>query len=200
MALVPILLVGCGAGQVKGTFPDDMSREDHLAAAEMDQAKAEAALDRYDPSDLRERASTGTLYNPTEVFKDRATRYKDLAERHRAAARKLDEFEAEQCRGATEEDKLESPIEAVTEEVQDIDGGVRVFLSENADVEKVLAAARCHRAHARARGWVGMEDCLLNIPDLKLTTAKNAHAIDIVGTGESSVAELRARAESMALR
>jgi len=203
IAMTAAWLAACGS---QGTHPDDMSAEEHRDMAAGDEAEADEHESQYDP-DSRQPIGANTAgqsdlfygladYNPTEGHLAEAQRHQDLAAEHRAAAAALEAFEEQECARFPSETRASCPLLGQVTSVENVDGGVRVVLSEGANAAAVADHMRCHLAYARTQGREGMDHCPLYVEGatvdaeggITLTTA----------AGDSAVAELRQRARAHA--
>jgi len=135
-----------------------------------------------------------TDYNPTEGHLAQAQQHQDLAAEHRAAAEELEAYEEHECARFPSQTRASCPLLGQVASVEDVDGGVRVVLSEGANAAAVADHMRCHLAYARTQGREGMDRCPLYVEgaavdsegDITLTT----------NAGDAAVAELRRRARA----
>lgn len=207
---IPVLLAAslaaaCGGNQ--GTQPDDMSAEDHRRAAAGEQAESDAHGSRYDPDT---RATTGSssapnsdlfygpeVYNPTEVHRHASEEHRTLAEQHRAAAAALEAYEEQECGRFPAATRAACPLLGQVAEVEDVDGGVRIELAEEAMRDAVADHMRCHVAYARTQGREGMDQCPLYAEGASVTSDADG-VILTTDAGEEAVGELRRRARAHA--
>lgn len=197
------LLIACGGGQ--GTHPDDMSAEEHRRAAEREDTESERHGSQYD-SDSRRPIGAQTAqsdmffglsdYNPTEGHLSQAQQHEDLAAEHRAASAALEAFEEQECARFPPETRRVCPLLGHVASVEDVDGGVRIQLSEGANAAAVADHMRCHLAFARTQGREGMDHCPLYVEG---ATVDGEEGITVTtDAGDQAVAELRQRARAHA--
>lgn len=207
-ATAVLSISGCASD---GTKPDDMSAAEHRAAAEHDRSKAEQHAEEYDPHAISPRDPSsgddiiygvddvywpGEVYNPTAAHRSLAERHQDLAHAHEAAAKSLEQFEEGACKAFPAKTRPACPLLGPVASVEDIDGGVRLRLSEGFAVEPVAAHVRCHFAFARTQGYQGMDACPLFLKGLRVQEGEGV--IDLLLDDESQLEELRKRARSHA--
>ena len=115
---LPLLLasVACGGA---GTQPHDMSVPQHQAAAAQEQETATAHAAQHDPNATgTEQRCTGgkgkvcwtQTVNPTQGHETAAEEHRELAAKHRAASKALQDAEANKCVGLSDEDRDTSPF------------------------------------------------------------------------------------------
>lgn len=198
------MFVACGGSQ--GTHPDDMSAEEHRAAAAREDAQGEGHGSEYDPNSRQpvgaQTAGQSDLffgladYNPTEGHLAQAQRHQDLAADHRAAAAALESFEEQECARFPPETRASCPLLGQVASVEDIDGGIRIGLSEGANAAAVADHMRCHLAYARTRGREGMDHCPLYVEGASVETEGGITLR--TDAGDAAVSELRRRARAHA--
>lgn len=195
------LLVACGGSQ--GTRPDDMSAEEHRRAAAEEDAASQGHESQYD-EDARQQmgpanASPDLLYgladyNPTEGHRASAQRHQDLAAEHRAAAAALETFEEQECSRFPPETRAVCPMLGQVAAVEDVPGGVRLRLSDDANAAAVADHIRCHLAYARTQGREGMDHCPLYVDGATVDTSDGITLT--TSSGDAAVRELRRRAHA----
>lgn len=140
-----LALAACGGS---GRKPEDLSVEDHEAAAARHESRAESR----DGPPLR--------VDPAGRYRFNAAHARH-AEEHRQAAEKLRADEEAACPGLPEAERATCPLmrEPVLA-VETLPNGVRVTYG-GADAGALGRQAECHRAHGAAEGREGMPGCPL---------------------------------------
>lgn len=194
-----ILMFGCGA--TPGTQPDDMSAAEHRAHAAAEKREAAKHTSQYD-GDATDVAQYGAevwdvvIYNPTQVHLERASEHRTHAADHLAAASALEAFEEAECKSFPAVTRKECPLLGTVEEVQEVEGGVSITLSDKLDREAALAHVKCHLAYARTRGRKGMSHCPLYVEGVSASAGQGAHVIELRVEHSERLSALRERARS----
>lgn len=163
LAGLALLLAACFGGVGAGTEPDAMN-----------------------PQELEG-------YNPTTVYLRLARQHEKHASEHLSAARRLEEFEQGGCKAFAPEIRAVCPLLGQVDAVEDVPGGVRVWLSEGVDVDAAVAHMRCHLAFGRAHGRAGMESCPLYVPEVRVERVRQSRGVDLESSDPGPVDELRQR-------
>ena len=198
-----LLALACGGPQDPAT--EDLTAEEHEAEAAREEAAASEHEDRYDPD---ARLTTGGQqpgtdlyygtdhYNPTEVHLHAAVEHRDHADAHRARAEQLRSFAEAECAEFPPETRASCPLLLGLEEVEDIDGGIRMTFASEQDLAPVVDHIRCHIAFAAARGDDGMETCALYVHGARVAVQDNV--VSLTTDRGEHVAELRSRVRRQA--
>lgn len=193
-----VLLFGCGA-------PQYATASGHEREAETEERAARADEARYDP---HARTMMGThgpaaqfgvppdVFNPTEQYRDRAERHRQHANEHRRQATELRTFEAQECAFLPEATREACPLLLGVEQMEDVDGGVRITFASGDEMAPIVEHLRCHIAFAAAEGRDGMENCALYVPGAQVRA--EGHVVLLTTNDGRYVAELRRRARLQA--
>ncbi len=208
--MLSVVLAGCGIYR-SGTDPDAMSEAEHREMAESYRRRELSHRGRVDPDAVQvaetshggysgllgggDPASThaspaGQVFNPTASHLSDARRMHELASEHEAAADALVAYEAAECSGVDHAHRASCPLVGPVRSVTDVPGGVRLNLSDDADVDALANHAHCHAAFARRMGSHGMDHCPLYVP--QITVVREGHTLTLTTDGD--VDELRRRA------
>lgn len=198
-----------GFGCQRPVRADDMSAVAHRSEAEKERAAADAHLRRYDPQaqvqvprgvarDPEAVAAVDVVadYNPTLWNLDAAARHKAHAAEHERAAKELDRFEAEECKGFRPGVRAACPFLGPVRSTELIPDGVRVRLAEGVPVRTVAAHMRCHLAFARTRAFQ-VSECPLMLRGAEVNLTADGTGIDVTSHDRSTAQELRKRAAAM---
>ena len=203
--MVATMSAGC-AGSGRSVRPDEMSADAHRreAAKVSEQANAEAARTKAPPPNQAANPSGNPegYYSPVNrqtpeaAQEAHARRLKAHARQHLNAARYLETSEDAACRSTPAAERAACPLLGPANTVQDIPGGVRVFLAGGARVEAILEHMRCHLAYARTRGFEEVADCPLYVRGVDIARGPGEGSIDIVSAGNNAKVadEIRLRA------
>ena len=218
MSVVAFAIAGCASGRV----PHQASAAEHDAAAK-DNAALAAAHERA-AEDAPPCADIPDIYEICWTRSDTEQAHRDLAERHRrlaaahsAEADALREAEARACVGVAEEDRDISPFLRSDDilRVEMLDAGaaedestipvVRVTFGkvpglDNENLERLIG---CHLARNAALGHdvPEMEYCPLVPHGAQARVAADGGDLTVtIAAGESSVGEVRRRAQRLAER
>jgi hypothetical protein len=198
LAYLTLLAIGCGGSD---TRPEAMSAEAHRREAATDEAQA-AEYERRDDQrgplfqdpDSREdwAAAFGPAsYDPSAKHRElRSARLRDRAAAHRAAAAELERYEEAECGRFPPETRPACPLIGQVEAVVDVEGGVRLGLTEQVPVAAAAAHMRCHIAYGRSRGREGMGQCPLYLEGVEVTVEGSTITLS---APEGAVRELRRR-------
>ena len=191
-------LMGCGGAT--GVRPDDMSAEQHRAAASRHEAHAGQHEEEFDPDARDTRATTGAgfefaeeIYNPTQSHANAAAREHAVAEQHLQAAAALEAYEAEECGSFPAATRATCPLLGQLERAEDVDSGVRLYFQDQVNADAVYAHIRCHIAFARTAGREGMDGCPMYVPGVT-AERESSGAVVLRSDDAAAVAEIRARA------
>jgi hypothetical protein len=204
------LVVACATPSPKKVSPDELSAEGHRNEAAAEAANARSHEEQYSPgsvelSPARDRSGDGdllnaaTLQNPTESHLTQAQWHKAHADAHLEAARKLEAFEDEACRGVPAKERGACPLLGPVTAIRDVAGGVAIDLSPKVDAAKATAVMRCHYAFARTRGFSPVAAaCPLYVRGLLIEQA-GQHTVEITAKDAANTKHVResARAESV---
>lgn len=182
-----------GCASTPGARPDDMSADEHRAAAEQHQAEAAAHESQYEPEAQAEAIQpepdeygqfSTEVYNPTEAHLRHAKQHRKHAADHEAAAEELEAFEEGECGRFTPEVRRTCPLMGKVAAVEDIQQGasqggpaqsppkrgLRIRFAPDVDTQAVIAHMRCHLAFARKTGRKGMSHCPLYVEGVAIAT------------------------------
>jgi hypothetical protein len=173
-----------------------MSAEEHRALAEQEEQRAADHAARYDPGARALRVTTVPddntpqvdAYNPTHYELDAAAGHTKSAERHRKAARALEQSEDQACVGVAPAARSACPLLFPTT-VEDTPRGVRVTFASEADAERAAAVIRCQQAFAQTRAFEDLPTCALYAPGLKLE--QKGAVLELAAKDEADVERLR---------
>jgi hypothetical protein len=186
--------------------PDDMSAEAHRAAAQKEWREAQLQMaNAVNDSPGRDPSSTGIM---PEIYTDpdansnlaydprvQATLLKKRAREHEQAAAVLESFEETECRTVPPAERTVCPsLHRVTKE-RDIEGGVRLRVSDPASSDDVVIGIRCHYAFARDHGFPDHATCPLSIRGIEIRKTSASDAVDVVGKDARTTAEIRKRVD-----
>jgi hypothetical protein len=204
--LAPIACL-TGVGCAHGTRPDDMTAEQHQAAAQKEQKKAQQEeATAYTNAPGANALNAGIepelyLYPQAGVPQDHladARRLQEHAREHEQAAAQLQQFEEAECKGLPASQRSTCPLMRSITDVGDIDGGVRIRFVDQSHASTALPRMRCHYAYARAHGFSNSPDCALYIRGVDFRQSSDPHAIDIVSNDPKTTAEIRKRMHASA--
>lgn len=214
--------LGC-ADPVSEPQADGVVAERHRREAEAHSKDAEAHSRRYDPragspSYGGAGPSSGTWtpdgdwesdrdwnddlywdmqqYNPSIRHGLEAEEHERRAREHLEMARKLESFERRECRAFPSQTRALCPLLGPIESVEEIEGGVRLHLAADVDVNAVVAHMRCHVAFARTRDHAGMDQCPLYLENVRIQRLARTRSIDLIASGDAAIRELRRRAHA----
>ncbi len=193
------VLVGCAPKSVR---PDDESAAAHerdAAHAREIEAKHEQA---YKPNAVEHTVEhshgidleTSSTYNPTAWHIAEAAKQSKHAHDHEAAAHELEHFESAECKRFAPEVRAACPVAGPIKKIDEIPGGVRMTLVDDAPADEVVAHMRCHLAYARSRAFSSeLPGCPLYLKGVDIHLSADRKAIEIVGKDHSLEKEIRAR-------
>ncbi len=194
--LAVLVVPGCAT---PGTRPDDMSADEHRAAAAHEEGESEHHADQYDPdAEVGQAIRAGeyefaeTYYNPTENHQRSAERHKTHAAEHLAAAKALEGFEQAECASFPPKTRAVCPILGNVVASQPTPSGATLTLAKDVNVAAAAAHVRCHLAYARTKGHKGMPGCPLYLKGVQSKT--NGNTIDLTISDAEQVKELQRRA------
>ncbi len=190
-----LLLGAVGASALAGCATP-MSADEHRALAAQEEQRAAEHAARYDEDARAVRVTTVPEnrtpqieeYNPTHYELDAAQGHTKRAERHRAAARALEQSEDQACVGVAPAARSACPILFPTT-VDDTPRGVRVTFSSEAEAQRAAAVVRCQQAFAQTRAFEDLPTCALYAPGLKIE--QKGAVIELVAKDEAHVERLR---------
>ena len=197
-----LVLVACATPQGKPIDPEERSAQSHREQAEVEAAKAAEQRARYtpnaaEPSSFRDRSGDSDLgksiplQNPTEKHLTQARWHRAHSKAHFDAAKKLEAFEDEACRGVPAKERAACPLVGAVTGIRDVAGGVAIDLSPTVDAAAAIAVMRCHYAYARTRGFApGASSCPLYVRGLMIEQA-GLHTVEITSKDESTVTHVR---------
>jgi len=179
-----------------------MSAEEHRAAARREADVSSSLQGTTDPSFPGEVSApyadrvTGRQDYASETSSGlritRARSYAKHADEHRRAAELLDTFEAAECTRSPHQDRAMCPILEDVVRVENTRTGVRLFLIEGADTEKVVNHMRCHHAFGKARGFEDMESCPLYLKQVRIHVVQPG-VIEMTSGRSGTAAEIQRR-------
>ncbi len=194
------VVLGAACASTPGAQPDDMSATDHRKHADAEDQRAKKDAERYDPNataDTTIQAGTWAYdtvtYNPTAIHLDHAREHGKHAKDHRAAAAELEKFEQGECKLFPPETRKVCPLLGTVEEVEDVEGGVRIRLHDKLDRKAALDHVKCHLAYAGTEGNKGMDGCPLYIGGVTVTAGADKKVIELKAGSPETVPELRKR-------
>ncbi len=213
LGLLSMLGAGCATSRAPGTRPDDMSRAEHLKAARRYEADAAKHQGRYDPnaeitvvtpwvSDPHTPGSSATrtteiiVENPTAKHLEHARRRRDIARQHAAAARALKQYADKYCKSVPVAERKAHPLPGRYSRVEDIPGGVRLYLKKGVKGVALRDRMACHIAQARMEGFAGHKDCPLHLRGIRFRVAQKGIVIELLARRAGMVSELRRRARA----
>lgn len=194
-------------GCAHGTRPDDMTAEQHQAAAQKEESKAQReAATAYTNAPGANPMNAGIepelyLYPQAGVPQDHladARRLQEHAREHEQAAAELQRYEEAECKGLAPSQRSTCPLMRSIADVRDIDGGVRIRFVDEGHASTALPRMRCHYAYARAHGFSNSPDCALYIRGVDFRQSPDARAIDVVSSDPKTTDEIRRRMHASA--
>jgi len=162
-----VLTAACAT--TEGTRPDDMSHQEHLAAAEREKNDAQHNLDAA--------VEFGLLGSQSSMREALWEQHQKHAKEHRSAADALINFHAEVCSSAPE-DAGHCPLmahEANIQKVERLSDGIAALYPSDfpKSGEDVGNQARCHYAQGRMLGREGMPGCPFFNKDLTISVEES---------------------------
>jgi hypothetical protein len=212
--LIALLVVGAG-GCTHEVRPDSMSAEEHRQQADKDMVQARTEVVRASvappvpapPLGVSATNPTGyayplEVYNPAEAHLMRARQLEAHAHQHRDAAKKLETFVQDECKGLPPETRATCPLLGPVTQIVDIAGGVKATFAPHTRVDAVAAHMRCHFAYAQAHGFDTLIDCPLYVRGLQIRVTDDGQAIELTDQDAAAAEVIRARSreEMMFLR
>lgn len=211
--LLTMLVTAC-SGSVR-SHPESMSADEHrkVADAEEREAREEAArgstssvgiglpvvpninADSQDLGRIENAGAASLDVGPSPS--DRAATLRRHAQEHRRAAAELEAFTDAACDGVGASARKTSPLHRRVARVTTIDKGVRLLLKPNVDADELLAAARCHQAFARERGYEGGHVCPLYVPDIQVVLEPGGKALRVTSAKPGYAKVIRSRARHL---
>ena len=202
-------LAGC-ANKAKNTEPDDMSVEEHQAAADEHEERAERHEEQYDPDaeSQRQVATAATrpnaggstyrleTYNPTSRHEELAERHQEHVEQHEAAAQALLDYEEKHCARFPKKTRATCPLMGQVAGATEVKNGVRMSFHEDVNFEATSDHVQCHYAFARTEGYEGMETCPLYVNGIEVAENADARTITITAESKEAVEKIRERASA----
>jgi uncharacterized spore protein YtfJ len=193
--IVASLLTACGSAGVR---PDEMSAQAHRQEAAYERHTA-AARERRAAEQPQGSTPPFDPYSPSQMGLDPAEKLRWEAEsrrahalQHEAAARELERFEAEECKGIEPRARGACPVLGPVISLRDIPAGVRIELASSGDISGVVALMRCHLAYAESRGFEEVAAaCPLYIRGIQIRASADGMALEIIGGTERLVKEIR---------
>ncbi|NOZ00616.1 MAG: hypothetical protein GXP54_01845 [Deltaproteobacteria bacterium] len=200
IAVSGVMFVTSCATTATGSRPDDMSYDEHLAAAELEKEKAKVQADKYDPKAVYTtpdwRQGGIGQYNPTGKYLVEAKQHLEHAKQHEAAATQLKAFEEQECGLFPPQTRSKCPLIGTVESVEPIDGGVAIHLKEGVSLDAVEAHSRCHVAFGNKYGRKGMSGCPLYLKDITVSKSPDGKVLRITSSDADVVESIRKRAEA----
>lgn len=191
--LLLLVSLGC-SGKAEGVRPDDMSAEQHRAAARREEAVAATQKAEWNPNAVVPNppspvqapvAGEGTYayalpaYNPTDWHLAEARKHEAHARQHEAAAVSLERFERAECKDFPPATRPSCPLLGPAEDIHDIDGGVVIRFAPSVRVDAIVAHMKCHLAYARAQGYQDAPTCPLYLPGLSIRLGAAPSTVEI---------------------
>jgi len=195
----------CGTGN-KAVNPDEMSADQHREEAERERRKAGDQRKQYRPSAERtvvmpDKAGVifdHPVYNRTDVHLAHAATMEKHARQHEAAAKYLQKFEEGECVQFAPAIRASCPLLGPVIRIDNIPGGVRVWLAPGVSPDAVVAHMRCHYAYARTRAFENTT-CALYVRGIEIRRGHDPATIEIVSPAPAGEQEIRARSREESL-
>lgn len=183
-----VALAGCAGPNATrvGTQPDEMTAEQHRAAA-----REHGQFARQGPY-LRGRA-----WAPWTYSWDPGTDHLVVRDAHLAAAEVLEARYREACGELPIDAESRSPLARYSLSASSIDDGVLVVVDPQAgDPAQILASIRCHRAWLVRGGRPGNVEDLVALDDLQYQVAVRDEIVElrVTASNPDDLVELRRRA------
>jgi hypothetical protein len=209
MLVAMILLAGACGGTAPDVRPDEMSAAQHREEARRNVQAAETHERRYEPTGLEVPALadyhvpiykfTIGVYNPTEWHLAEAERLRQHAAQHRKAAKRLEQFEASECKEFPPAARAACPLLGPVVKIEDIPGGIRAIFAAGTRVDAIVAHMRCHFAYAQARGFADTAACPLYLRGIEIRRAADPQTVEIVSQDPAAAEEVRRRSREEAV-
>ena len=173
------ILVAACSSTPPGANPHDMSADEHREHAAAHDAQADSHEGKHDPNLLVESNSAGgdsfsvASYNPTDFHRELAVEHKGHADAHRAAAAKLESFEAQECGRFPPATRKECPLLGTMASIDKIDKGATLHFKPKVNTKAALAHVKCHLAFAATEGFKGMDACPLYVKGATVSALPN---------------------------
>ncbi len=193
-----LVVAGCSHTQTEGLTAAENRNE-----ASIHEARAASARTQVDPAEARtQRRPWGAghddqvtfgYFNLTEEHQQTADRELRAAADHLRAAKSLESFEDDACRGLPAAERASCPLlgsSVVT--VQQTSMGFELLLKPQVDVTETFHRLSCHLAFARAMGFE-QPSCPLFVQGTTLQRVGD-HAIAFAGSSTEVAASLQAQA------
>lgn len=183
-----------------------MTGNEHLAAAERADDKAQVAVAQYDSEATAIRPAVKgpvdaqiyeeRLYNPTREHLVEADRQYKLSVAHMKEAQALDAFEDAACVGMTKAERLSCPVLAPhLASVAEVPGGVALRLKPSAPIAQMARQLRCHLAFAESTDFVSVP-CPLFVKGVRITMHEGS-SIDVLSTDAKVARQVQIQAHRM---
>ncbi|MBN4059245.1 hypothetical protein JYT22_01175, partial [Endomicrobium sp. AH-315-J14] len=174
----------------------DMSAAEHRKTATDEEAEASVHESQFDPTaasvpQYRGETKPWISYNPTEAHRSSAAKHRQHARDHQSAAALLEKFEEKECKSFTAETRKLCPLLGTVEEVEDIDGGVRLKVAASLDTQALFDHVRCHLAFAAKHGREGMSRCPLYLENVRADAPADSHVLELTTEDRASIKQLR---------
>lgn len=200
ISLVGTLVIAACATPA-GTAAEDMSAEQHRAAATAATAetdRAERSTTSFEPRGNDAHGLVDSMYG-TDVYDLGAAprdAHQSMAAAHASAAQELESFEHEQCAAFPTQTRTRCPLLGTVKVATPIENGVQLELFPGVNREAVVAHVKCHHAFARSQGFEGMPSCPLYLRGLHVEESETG--VVITTDKPEVVDDLRARSLSHA--
>ena len=204
-----ILLAGACGGAAPAVKPDEMSAAQHREEASRNVRAADAHERQYVPTGVdMPPAGDGNgpvynfsigVYNPTEGHLVAAERLRQHAAEHRQATKRLEQFEAKECKQFPPTTRPACPLLGPVVKIDDIPGGIRAIFAPGARVDAILAHMRCHFAYAQTRGFADTAGCPLYLRGIEIRRGTDAQTIEIVSQDAKVAEAIRQRGREEAV-
>jgi hypothetical protein len=181
-----------------------MSADSHRAEATQERRLAKDERAQYHPPPERpiagDKGELGTVpaNDPTEGHLFAAQSHENHARQHEAAARSLQKFEEGECGKLPASTRASCPLLGPVSRLEDIPGGVRVWLAPGARTDAVVAQMRCHFAYARARGFSENVSCPLYVRGIEIKKGRAPETIELTSPDAAVAREVRLRSREEA--
>ena len=192
--------------------PDSMSAEQHRQQADKDMVQARTEVVRASvtpPIPAPQLAGSATapagsdyplaVYNPAEAHMMRARQLEAHAHQHQDAAKKLEGFVQDECKGLPPETRASCPMLGPVAQLADVAGGVKVTFTPHTRVDAVATHMRCHFAYAQAHGFDTLIDCPLYVRGLQIRVTEDGQAIELTSSDPATATVIRARSREEAM-
>ena len=123
----------------------------------------------------------------------RARQLEAHSHQHRDAAKKLEGFVQDECKGLPPETRASCPMLGPVAQLADVAGGVKVTFTPHTRVDAVATHMRCHFAYAQAHGFDTLIDCPLYVRGLQIRVTDDGQAIELTSSDAATANAIRVR-------